>query len=107
MESRAKFCERPNTVVIEGKGFSVLPPVEELAHFMNEAVLATPENKELFVQIKSVYVDENKRQYLIKMETKESMIALADLLFNGIAWPGYTDEHGDEVVCEVIRWKAL
>ena len=83
LESRAKLSERPNTVVIEGKWFSVLPSESELVYFMDEVVLTTQESKKLFSQIKSVYVDENKRQYLIKMEARESMIALADLLLDG------------------------
>ena len=32
------------------------------------------------------------------METSDSMTALADLLTNGIAWPGYTNEDGEEVI---------
>ena len=97
-ETRAKLNERPNTVVIDGKGFSVLPSESELAHFMDEAVLTTSESKQLVTQIKSVYVDETKREYLIKMETSDSMTALANLLSNGIAWPGYTNEDGVEVI---------
>ena len=98
LENRAKLYERPNTVVIDGKGFSVLPSVSELAHFMNETVLTTETRKELVTQIKSVYVDENRRQYLIKMETSDSMIAMADLFTNGITWPGYTNEDGGEMI---------
>ena len=97
LETRAKLNERPNTVVIDGKGFAVLLSESELAHFIDEAVLITDENKQLVTQIKSVYVDENKREYLIRMETSDSMTALADLLTNGIAWPGYTNEDGEEV----------
>ena len=41
LEARAKIKEIPNTVVIEGNGFSVLPSEIEFAHFMNEAVLTT------------------------------------------------------------------
>ena len=97
-ETRAKLNERPNTVVIDGKGFAVLPSESELAHFINEAVLITDESKQLVTQIKSVYMDENKREYLIRMETSDSMTALADLMSNGIAWPGYTNEDGEEVI---------
>ena len=32
------------------------------------------------------------------METSDSMTALADLMSNGIAWPGYTNEDGEEVI---------
>ena len=39
LETRAKLNERPNTVVIDGKGFAVLPSESELAHFIDEAVL--------------------------------------------------------------------
>ena len=38
LEMRAKMSDRPNTVVIDGKGFSVLPSESELAHFMDEVV---------------------------------------------------------------------
>ena len=69
------MSERPNTVVIDGKGFSVLPSEGELAHFMDEIVFTTQESKQLFAQIKSVYVNENKQQYLIQMETNKSMVA--------------------------------
>ena len=88
--------------MIDGKGFAVLPSEVELAHFIDEAVLITDESKQLVTQIKSVYVDENKREYLIRMETSDSMTALADLLTNGIAWPGYTNEDGEEVIVRVI-----
>ena len=67
LETRAKLNERPNTVVIDGKGFAVLPSEVELAHFIDEAVLITSESKQLVTQIKSVYVDENKREYLIRI----------------------------------------
>ena len=97
LENRANLTERPNTVVIDGKGFSVLPSVSELAHFMYETVLTTDTSKELVTQIKSVYVDENKRQYLIQMETSGSTTALVDMLTDEIAWPGYTSDDGGEV----------
>ena len=32
------------------------------------------------------------------METSDSMTVLADLMTNGIAWPGYTNEDGEEVI---------
>ena len=45
-----------------------------------------------------INLDENKKQYLIGMETNDSMTALVDLLTNGIAWPGYTYDDGEEVM---------
>ena len=57
-------------MVIDGKGFSVLPSESELAHFMYERVLTSDINKQLITKIESIYVDENKRQYLIRMETR-------------------------------------
>ena len=64
---------------------------------LKEKVLTTDVSKQLITQIESIYVDENKCQYLIKMETSESMKELADLLIDKIAWPGYTQENGEEV----------
>ena len=48
-----------------------------------------------------INLDENKKQYLIGMETNDSMTALVDLLTNGIAWPGYTYDDGEEVMVRV------
>ena len=48
--------------------------VEELlALSEGELVFTTPEIKDLFVQIKLVYVNEKKRQYLIQMETDDNL----------------------------------
>ena len=46
---------------------------ELLALSEGELVFTTPEIKDLFVQIKLVYVNEKKRQYLIQMETDDNL----------------------------------
>ena len=92
VESRAKLHERPDTVVIDCHEFFLLPPPEELAQFVLESVLSNEADKELFKEIKSVYADENKRQFLLQMGTNQSMNAIANLLTAGVEWPGYKNE---------------
>ena len=98
-ETKAKLNERPKTVVIDGYEFAVLPSPSELAQFMFDCVLLTEIDKELLTKIQGVYSDENKRQFLVQMETEESMTALADLLLTGVTWPGYKNERaGRDVI---------
>ena len=85
---RDNLGERLNTLVIEGKGLSVLPSEGDLVHFMDKVVFTIEETKQFFAQIKSIYVNENKRKYLIQMEKNENMTVLAGLSTNGLAWPG-------------------
>ena len=96
LEMRDNLGERLNTLVIEGKGLSVLPSEGDLVHFMDKVVFTIEETKQFFAQIKSIYVNENKRKYLIQMEKNENMTVLAGLSTNGLAWPGYTDEDGND-----------
>ena len=60
-ETKARLNERPNTVVIDGYEFSVLPSPTELAQFMFDCVFRTNTDKELLTKIRGVFVDENKR----------------------------------------------
>ena len=104
-ETKARLNERPNTVVIDGYEFSVLPSPTELAQFMFDCVFRTNTDKELLTKIRGVFVDENKRQYLIKMETQDSMTALADLLATGVTWPGYRNDSADRDV--IVRGYSM
>ena len=72
--------------------FSVLPPDEELVHFIYEQVLREVENKDIFQQVESLNSDEDARRFLIKMNSEESTEKLADLLETGVIWPGYRNE---------------
>ena len=66
---------------------------------MFDCVLLTEIDKGLLTKIQGVYSDENKRQFLLQMETEESMAALAALLENGLTWPGYQNERaGRDVI---------
>ena len=44
----------------------------------------------------SVSVEENKKNYLLKMKTSDSTETLANLLAAGVSWPGY-QEAGEDV----------
>ena len=83
-ETKANLNERPKTVVINEYEFSDLPLPCELAQFMFDCVLITEIDKGLLTKIQGVYSDENKRQFLLQMETEDSMTGLAALLETGV-----------------------
>ena len=53
---KVNICDRPNTVVLDCHEFSVLPPDEELVHFIYEQVLKEEEDKEIFQQVESLFL---------------------------------------------------
>ena len=75
--------------MIDCHEFTVLPSPEELAHFVIESVLSREVDKVLFKDIKAVYADESKRQFLLQMATTKSMDDMANLMTVGVTWPGY------------------
>ena len=94
-ETGVKLIERPNIVVLDCKEFSVLCPGEELAQFLFKVVLAEEENRHLFREIKSVYPDDKKKQYLLEMSTEQSMNEMVKLLSDGVKWVGYRNEEAN------------
>ena len=98
-DARANVYERPNTVVIECQEFIVLPQEHELTVFLYEQVLKEHENKKVFTEIQTLFCDKNARRYLIRMKTPESTVELAELLCEGVSWPGYPNEaEGRDVI---------
>ena len=91
-DTKPNIYDRPNTVVIDGHEFSVLPPIQELVPFMIEHVLREEGDKEIFKNIVSLFCDENTRKYLLRMKDEENTEKLAELLAPGVSWPGYKNE---------------
>ena len=90
-DTKTNIYARPNTVVMDGQEFSILPADEELAEFIHNHVLP-PDEKALFQDIQSLFTDENARKYLVRMKTAESTLKLAELMDAGVSWPGYRNE---------------
>jgi hypothetical protein len=91
-DTKPNIYDRPNTVVIDGHEFSVLPPIEELVPFIVGNVLREEANKEILQNIVSLFCDENTRKYLLRMKDEKSTEKLAELLAPGVPWPGYRNE---------------
>ena len=97
-DTRANVNTRPNTVVIECQVFDVLPPEHELALFLYNHVLTEEANKDIFKEVQTVFCDKNARRYLLKMSNPVSTGELGNLLSEGVAWPEYKNETGQDVI---------